>query len=489
MKTLPLHNRLLLSILSLLLALAPLSILTVPKRVHAIPVQITSDISAQNHAATAYATSLTAGLETKEDIRENILNALAWFAAKALIRGITRSIVNWINTGFQGSPAFVTDPNAFLAGVVDEAIGNYINSTSLGFLCSPFQLEVRLALAFNYKRGRDVLSCRLTQIGNNIDNFFKGTSGSFSAGGGWGTWLQVVSQDNPYSRYQAASTELEIAIENARGEKIKLLDWGRGFFSFRDCSTFTTGGASNESGEQNCPIVTPGAFIEGQLSMVAGSDLRSLELADSINEILGTLAMQLVSQALGGAGGLLGTSRSGNGGGPSFLDQLAAQPFIPAGISFSIDANPRVAQEQNYRSAVQTTLDRVKQTERALVQVPACAVASALSILATRITSLKVELEGKIAAADNTIAYLRDLDRRLETASSTKDAIALTQEASNPPSMVTFHSITETVAVQMQQPIIAAELAQYEQQIAAESALCSASSAGGDVSGGGPGDS
>ena len=472
-----LQSRILLSFLTLLMVFVPLGVLSIPKQVHAIPVEVVADISFISNVSTAYATSLTAGLNTSRETRETFLNGLAWFAAKALIRSLTRSIVNWINTGFEGSPAFVTDPGAFLTGVVDEAIGSYINSTALGFLCSPFQLEVRIALALNYKRGRDVLSCRLSQIGANIDNFFKSVNGSFAQGGGWNSWFQVVSTDNPYTRYQQASTELEITIANARGEKIQLLAWGKGFFSFEQCRALNSAESSfNPGKKQVCKIHTPGSFIEQQLSLVAGSDLRSLELADSINEILGALAMQLVSQALGGIGGLLGASNS-SGGGPSLVDQIAVQPLIPPGAVLVSDSNPRVAQELTYKSYVTNSLDRVRRAEQTLSGAPSCAASSAAGIIATRIAPLKAELEAKVREADENIAYLRDLDRRVATASSTQDATRISEELSRLSQNAKLHDETELVMANMQTQTIANEMSSLEQQIASEGALCSASAA------------
>ena len=75
-------------------------------------------------------------------------------AAKVFLRAMVRSIIQWINSGFQGAPAFVTDLRGFLVDVADEIAGEFIyQSDALRFLCSPFQLDVRIALAGTYSRG------------------------------------------------------------------------------------------------------------------------------------------------------------------------------------------------------------------------------------------------------------------------------------------------------------------------------------------------
>ncbi|KXJ98975.1 MAG: hypothetical protein UZ19_OD1000575 [Parcubacteria bacterium OLB19] len=61
---------------------------------------------------TSVATVAMQWLQTNLWIKEYMLDTAAWWAAKYVISQITRSIVMWINSGFQGSPMFVQDLEA-----------------------------------------------------------------------------------------------------------------------------------------------------------------------------------------------------------------------------------------------------------------------------------------------------------------------------------------------------------------------------------------
>jgi hypothetical protein len=51
---------------------------------------------------------------------------LAVMITNQIIQRMTASIVNWINTGFQGSPAFLTNPEAFFTDVGDQITGEFL---------------------------------------------------------------------------------------------------------------------------------------------------------------------------------------------------------------------------------------------------------------------------------------------------------------------------------------------------------------------------
>src|SRR3989344_9186667 len=71
---------------------------------------------------------------------------------KTLIRQFTISVVNWINSGFEGSPSFVTNIGGFMGNVADEVAGQMIYK--LGppgeSLFSPFVFGIRVPLCLFY---------------------------------------------------------------------------------------------------------------------------------------------------------------------------------------------------------------------------------------------------------------------------------------------------------------------------------------------------
>lgn len=213
------------------------------------------------------------------------LDNITYSAAKIIISNITNSIVAWINSGFQGSPAFIENPSDFLTDVADQVAGNFIAGTELGFLCSPFSLNIRFALNFTYSSNfENKVYCRLTDVVSNVENFANFTAGDFSQGG-WKSWFQITQtpSNNALGAYLSAQHEMNLRVSESQFIQDKLLTWGRGFLSFSD-----------EDGN----ITTPGAVIEGQLENVLGSGVRQLELADEINEVVAALIGYLVQNVL-----------------------------------------------------------------------------------------------------------------------------------------------------------------------------------------------
>ena len=236
-----------------------------------------------------------------QQLKEIIGDNLAYTLSRAVISRMVESTVRWINSGFKGSPSFVTDLDGFLLSVGDEVAGDFIYGTDLGFLCEPFQLDIRAALAVqHYGTGssRNPYACTLSKVGDNVDNFLDD-----AGDGGWGHWYQVTGQpqNNQYGAYALAQGQLNAQIRNARGEQVNLLDWAEGFLGVEICEEV-------EGGGRTCSIATPGPVIAESLNKALGAGQDSLIQADEINEIVGALLSQLATQVLGGAGGLLGVS-------------------------------------------------------------------------------------------------------------------------------------------------------------------------------------
>ena len=273
-------------------------------------------------------TTLTSTFVTIKSMqaKEDVLDCIAWAIAKMIWRAVAASIVTWINSGFNGRPAFVQDLGRFLLGVADEAIGNVIASDSaLAFLCSPFRLQVRIALANAYARRAP--SCTLTQIVANIQNF----TADFSQGG-WPAWLELttIAQNNPYGGFVLAETNLQIGIATAQGQQIKLLDWGMGFLSKTEqrC-TSPSGGARPEDKVCTSVVVTPGQVIARQIADTLNNGQVGLLLADEFDEIMGALVTQLLTKALGSLFGLTQPTAYQDDfyRNATFIDEFSQEPF------------------------------------------------------------------------------------------------------------------------------------------------------------------
>ena len=438
----------------------PISVVTFPKKAEAVCMPswvapIVDLLSVPVHdSATSVTKQADQFMKGNQFFTDCILDGLATLIAKTIIKQLTKSIVNWINSGFKGNPSFIGNVGNFMGGVADKVAGQTIENIA-PFLCSPFKLEIQLALATAQSNSSPDLSCTLSDAENNFSNFISGGTGN-----GWDNWLQItqVPQNNPFGAMLIAKSKVSNNVASAQGKYQQQLDWGKGFLSFEDCSTQTqtSGGASEagitgnpdagqvigvnvamanptqkastsitnnslaavgslntsannpskptyttqnsysysngklitntsarqqvtnytfypadgsapvqvntgsnqnsssgynlwsglsqgssndlhfnpnnpndkqvydannqpvygvQAGENGCVTKTPGAVVESQLENFLGSDLRGLEIAQSIDQIVAALVGQLVNQALGGIGGLLGAGGGGGSGG------------------------------------------------------------------------------------------------------------------------------------------------------------------------------
>jgi hypothetical protein len=309
---------------------------TFPQQIVDQAVQVTIRASG---IATKIATASTAASTNSLFIKETIADGIGWALAKLVIREMTTSIVNWINSGFQGNPAFVQDLEGFMLNIADQAMGEYIQELGgpLSFICSPFQLDVQIAITASYSRSRDrqpyASSCTLTGALTNIEGFID-NSMNFEDGGGWDTWFAVTSNPTitPYGSLLEAERLASLKAAEAKQAEGKVLDYGGGFLSSKICS------AVSGSASENCVISTPGKVVQEALTFQLSSGPRSLIEADEFNEIIGALFSQLQQQAITGAAGLLGlspntgyTDTSFAGG--SFTGGVSATPAVdPARI-------------------------------------------------------------------------------------------------------------------------------------------------------------
>jgi hypothetical protein len=310
--------------------------------------------------------SLLGALVTKE----YALDGIAYGIARIIIQQMVQSIITWINSGFQGSPAFVTDLERYLQNVADQVVSDVLLGSDLAFLCSPFELDIRIALATSYNESRDGLGnlpppqCTLDDVSDNIDGFLNGNF----AQGGWASWFELTQGEanDPNRAFFIAQFQLQSEIANQQAEERTLLEFGDGFLSFRVCEdTASPSGAS-----ENCTITTPGRVISDQLNGALGAGRDMLITADEIDEIIGALLAQLAQQVLTGTFGLLGLGGNssfsdnnyGTSGTASYLDALAAEQVDTGqagGGTRTIALDQGIAENQRYVDALAEIEERV----------------------------------------------------------------------------------------------------------------------------------
>jgi len=237
----------------------------------------------------------------KQRTSQNVIQCIVKSIAQAAIDQITRSIVTWINSGFNGQPSFVTNFNQYFANVADQAAGEFIKSSALSFLCSPFAPQIKIAIAQSYanRNSASAGSCSLSKVTNNINGFLKGNWGA----GGWGGLLQFTTMpaNNPYGAYAYAQIGLNSQIARKQGEANRVLSPG-GFISVQKCDNVPTVnyGSGSIQPQKNCKVTTPGQVVQDSLKTSLDSSVNQLQVAQNIDEIIKALVNQLILKSLYG---------------------------------------------------------------------------------------------------------------------------------------------------------------------------------------------
>lgn len=386
------------------------------------------------HTAVSSITAANTTAQSAGVAPKNILDALAWSMGKMTIQSLTRSMVNWINSGFQGSPAFVSDLRENLLYLGDAVANDFLNQLDsevqslTGFtLRTPFQDQINQKLRQEYYRTTSSWGV------NQYYNLYKNSTdpkafvreGKFTRGG-FNAWFATTQNpaNNPFGAYQLASNQLWSQIDAAAQARKAELNWGRGFLPWRGNCNNQAGNNTNLTRAEGClfaPNKTPGALVENALGINMSSPLRQLELADSINEIVAALMGQMVSQVLGGIG-LAGLSQPSQGGGRSFLEEatdqnqyLSTNSSLASGIVNEL--NRAEQQTQAFKGNWQEVLDLANRVEQR------CGTSNSVVGDAQR------RARAAITQADRALQEIATMRSRIQQAQSSTDADKSTQIA------------------------------------------------------------
>ncbi|MGE5540829.1 MAG: hypothetical protein ACM3TU_00895 [Bacillota bacterium] len=302
---------------------------------HYLTTSVKSTVTAANSAISAAAEK---SLWAKEFAGDPAVYALG----QAAIKSITNSTVRWINSGFQGSPAYVTDLKSTMLDAADQQAAKFVSELrKQDSINSPFRdkLAKNLLAAYYLSTSKDgfflMNPYTLNQVSSDDRAFLKGdfTKGGFQA------WFSATlnQQNNPLTASDLAQDQLDSQLSALASQIHEELGWGNGILSWRKCDDppASTSGSVNLTPSKTCfssHIETPGTVIAGQLNHALGLGTDSLVSADEIDEVVGALMGQLMNHVLG-SDGLGGLSRpSGVSGGRAYFQQSdpAVNSTVPA---------------------------------------------------------------------------------------------------------------------------------------------------------------
>lgn len=435
-------------------------------------------------------------LKDADTLMKDFLGCIARTIARQALQKITSSVVDWINSGFDGSPAIVQDYKQFFLSAADQALGEFIQGSDLSFLCSPFQSQVKVAIAQSYARpsagvgggsgsgGTVGPSCTLSGVVGNVDAFLQN---GFSSGG-WPGLLAYTTEptNNPYGAYmygvQAANQIQAQAVQTARDELT--FSGYKPYKELYDCKP--TGGSTPDCKTR---IVTPTAAVEGIAQNTLDLPTAALNAAKNFDEIISALLTQLVNRAI-----------------YQGLSNLSGQNGYESNFSSAENTQARLAAEDllaqmqgainlagQYGSNAQGSIRDIQNAQGQLVELQNCwsGVASSTGITATqqsqaltnaagaasRVQELEAQVQfynSQITTANAAIARVQELQTNALAARSLSDVQnveASFTTAQNSGTLITQSAVT---SAQQDRTTLQAQMAARNQQTATELAQCHA---------------
>ncbi len=349
--------------LILALMLAPAFLLPAPKKAEA-GWPVVDWLNAVFNKNTTIQSTVTASqqtLSTATDLKnfaKEIAKEVLRTMAKKFLQQMTKSTINWINSGFHGKPLFVENPESFFKDIAKYEVRNFVDMIGYNNLNYPFGKQIALDTIYTFKRkAEDNFQYSLSKYTND-QVYIDGFRADFAVGGFDGFLLTTqYPQINPYGfriiTNEYLSSKLAGTVQNAAQKTQTALDQGMGFLSpqvcpsnpkydnltnpwnpprFKPTTTYNfqatvpnmVNGASNPayeaekrtydswyenevakeklswSGKNDCPDglvnTTPGSVVASQVTNAMGSQFRQSELAAAMGNSISQIVDALISK-------------------------------------------------------------------------------------------------------------------------------------------------------------------------------------------------
>ncbi|MFA6463756.1 MAG: hypothetical protein WCV55_01995 [Candidatus Paceibacterota bacterium] len=231
------------------------------------------------------------------------LDAIGFCIANEMIQYIADSTIQWIKTGFKGSPVFISNTGDFFKGIQDQELGNFVNGVAKGTLgidmCQPFRVAILTDVLDTYSNTNSggSLNCSLNTIKNNYKQF---TNGDWNSGG-FNGWFEIIQQpNNIYGATLAAQDEAYRRIQVKQNTATIDLGWSRGYHDFTYCQDKgSLDKKTNKCANGKDPVKgTPGQYIENQINARGAAGMNRLNVAVAFDQVVSTLVNELVKIAV-----------------------------------------------------------------------------------------------------------------------------------------------------------------------------------------------
>lgn len=267
--------------------------------------------------------------------RTACLDGIAYALARQQLVSMTKSTMNWVNSGFNGDPMYVRDITALTDSAERQILNSELNLFKNPKMNANYPYGASFAqsqiIAYKSLHGSgDSLQADITAYltpGSTVQSF----SSDFSQGG-WGGWLALTQKDanNPLGYAMNKSQQIADKQANSTATIKATVAQNGGFLDQKKCvlwnevdpltgdyqteqvydgengwvdKTKTTtkerAGNSTLDFPDECAkyaTVTPGSLIQDKVSKYLNSPETQLELSDSINKVLYSLFSNLINK-------------------------------------------------------------------------------------------------------------------------------------------------------------------------------------------------
>ncbi len=273
--------------------------------------QVTKDINSNTTANTSAETGqLIMGVPIGASF-----NSIAWCLINGTIEAIADATIAWANSGFNGSPAFLENPESFFQELADIEAQNFISSlayNTAGYnVCEPFRIELSIGLAEAYSakngtnRFNKVASCSMDQMQAALMSSSVGYGVSVGGGPGknpknldgyWTAWNNVRrDENNVWGSWIMANDFLYGQIEK-KGNTAKFeIGLNNGWLNFSKCENQD---AAKKGDRSSCKTYTPGSLIQSTLEQNLKIPKDRLVAAQKFDQVIEAVVNNLIKVAL-----------------------------------------------------------------------------------------------------------------------------------------------------------------------------------------------
>ncbi|HSE57011.1 MAG TPA: hypothetical protein VLB02_02925 [Candidatus Paceibacterota bacterium] len=263
-----------------------------------------------------------------QNFKEKCLDKIAYGVSRSALATQVAKTLNWVNKGAGGNPLYILNQNSYFKSIGEKQMKKYLEQTPLRD--GVFGETIRNTI-ISQATGKPLPGGGNSAGSSLFSNFFSTTKNKalddFNKdfrNGGWDMWQRTVDGDlNPIVAYinetGVIGKNIQETIDTVKAE----LQQGSGFMPQRKCAQYEEKPSMTDPNSTNYDpsykpeclqwkTITPGAIVADQAKDALGSPMRQLELADELNEVLGSLFGKIMNKLLTKGVDGLGSFASGD---------------------------------------------------------------------------------------------------------------------------------------------------------------------------------